>query len=123
MKIIDTTDLEFNPVDLPGAKNVEMVNLFSGEDGVPNFAMRLFHLSEGGETPLHKHPYEHETYVLSGEGILYLDGKEYEFKEGYALYVPANLEHNFRQKGNKDLKFLCMIPILPDGSNKQCFIK
>ena len=35
--------------------------------------MREFELDPGGHTPQHFHPYEHEIYVLEGEGAI-VDG-------------------------------------------------
>ena len=38
--------------------------------------MRLFTLKEKGNSPRHTHPWPHINYVVSGRGVLYIDGKE-----------------------------------------------
>ena len=115
MKILDPLDVNLNPVDLPGAQKVKSGRLLSEKDGVPNFAMRMFLLEPGGNTPLHTHPFEHEIYALKGEGLLYMDGTNYNFKEGYAMYVPPDIEHQFIQQGTEELMFLCMVPLYGDA--------
>ncbi|MCD6309275.1 MAG: cupin domain-containing protein [Candidatus Eremiobacteraeota bacterium] len=111
MKVFDTTGIELQHVDLPGARYVKMIYLLSENDGVPNFAMRLFSIKPGGQTPLHNHPYEHEVYILQGEGIVHINGNEYKFGEGYVIYIPPDAIHQFRQKGEQELRFLCLIPL------------
>lgn len=42
--------------------------LITKEMGAPNFAMRLFEMKPNGHSPLHKHAWEHEVFVLEGKG-------------------------------------------------------
>ena len=39
-----------------------------------------------------------------------LNGEEYHLKEGSVAYVPANNEHQFKNTGKGELKFLCLVP-------------
>ena len=48
--------------------------LITKEMGAPNFVMRLFEMEPNGYSPLHAHAWEHEVFVLEGEGIVF-DGK------------------------------------------------
>jgi len=48
--------------------------LITKEMGAPNFAMRLFEISPRGFSPLHTHAWEHEIFVLEGNGSVF-DGK------------------------------------------------
>ncbi len=48
--------------------------LITKEMGAPNFAMRLFEDGSGGFSSLHKHTWEHEVFVLEGNGSVF-DGK------------------------------------------------
>lgn len=82
----------------------------SPRDGAPNFAMRVFEISPGGHTPLHKHPYEHEVFVLEGAGTIWRDGREVAIKPGDVLYVPGDEQHQFKNAGNAPFKFMCLIP-------------
>jgi len=95
---------------MEGARDTEIRWLISSDDGAENFAMRMFELKPGGYTPLHKHPHEHEVFVLEGEGIFVYEGKEYQFSSDYVIFVPGNREHRFKNAGDCTLRLLCLIP-------------
>ena len=110
MKVAKSSDVNKSPVEVEGAKDVEIRWLISREDGAENFAMRMFELQSGGYTPLHIHPHEHEVFVVEGEGIFVYEGEEYQFSREYVIFVPPNKEHQFRNTGNSILRLLCLIP-------------
>jgi quercetin dioxygenase-like cupin family protein len=102
------------PVDMPGAHGCTVRWLVGEAQGAPNFAMRQFEVAPGGYTPHHSHPYEHEVFVLEGEGLI-LDGTgdqplERPLRAGDVVYVAPNDVHQFRNPGNAPLKFLCLVP-------------
>ncbi len=50
----------------------------------------------GKVTPLHLHPNEDDSlYLLEGELLLHIDGKEYELHEGGFMFVPRGVPHAF----------------------------
>jgi len=75
----------------------------------PNFVMREFTVKPAGHTPLHRHSFEHEIYVLSGTGRAEGDLKA-DLAPGDAVYVKSRDLHSFRNTGKEDLKFICVIP-------------
>ncbi len=110
MKIAKASDITKSPVEIEGAKDVDIRWLISKADGAENFAMRMFELQPGGFTPLHSHPHEHEVFVVQGQGIFVYEGKEYPFNTDFAIFVPGGGEHRFRNTGHSVLRFLCIIP-------------
>jgi quercetin dioxygenase-like cupin family protein len=110
MKMEKSSNISKSPVTAEGAKDVVIRWLISKEDGAKNFAMRMFELQPGGYTPLHTHPHEHEVFVIEGKGILVYEGQEYNFASEYAIFVPGNKEHRFKNTGDSVLRFLCLIP-------------
>jgi mannose-6-phosphate isomerase-like protein (cupin superfamily) len=62
---------------------------------------QIFHLPQLArydELPLHAH--EHEVFdVLQGQGTMYLDGTAMELKAGAAVFVPAGVQHGFKNTG------------------------
>jgi len=84
--------------------------LITKEIGAPNFAMRLFEMKSGGYSPLHSHDWEHEVFILEGEGAVIGGGEQREFKPGDAVFIPPNEKHQFRNTGKKLVKFLCLVP-------------
>jgi quercetin dioxygenase-like cupin family protein len=109
-------DVEAKPVDDPGARGVSIRVLMGENVGAPTFAMRRFSLSPGGGTPYHSHPWEHEVYVLSGNGKVMRKGGETEIATGSFVYVPPDEEHSFTNAGDGPFDFLCVIP-----AAKLCF--
>ena len=106
---------EARPADLSAEtdlKGVELRPLITEEDGAKHFAMRLFRLEPGGYTPFHMHGWEHEVFVLEGEGEVMGEKESLRLKTGTAVYVPAGEKHRF-QAGQKGLVFLCCIPSIP----------
>ena len=111
MKIAHYSEIKASPVEMEGAQGVTIRWLISESDGAPNFAMRLFEVEPGGQTPLHAHSWEHELFVLEGNGFVWKEGKEIPIKSGTVIYVPPDEKHCFKNVGNQKLQFLCLIPI------------
>lgn len=72
--------------------------------------MRLFEVGPGGYSPLHTHNWEHEVFILEGEGVADDGEKEFKIKSGTVVYVAPEEKHQFRNIGTDTLKFLCLIP-------------
>ncbi len=103
-------EVEENEVTMEGAEKVTIRWLISRDDGAPNFAMRLFTVGPGGHSPLHSHAWEHEVYILEGEGKLVFEGKDNLFSAGDFIFVPGGKKHSFINSGGGDMKFLCLVP-------------
>ncbi len=112
MKIVDFRDVPLEPVSEEGAKGVKVRWVIKKEDGAERFAMRIFHVEPGGYSPCHSHPWEHEVYVLSGEGEVLKDGEWVKVSEGTVLFIPPNEEHQFKNSSEQELVFICLVPYL-----------
>lgn len=111
MKHVHYTEVEMEEPKEKGIKNVKVRWLISKKDGAKNFAMRLFEVKPEGCTPLHQHDWEHEVFILEGNGITRNKTSEELFKEGDVLFIPSMEWHQFVNTGTDTLKFLCLIPI------------
>ena len=111
MKVEKSANVTRQPVDLDGAKGVQIRWLISKEDGAPTFAMRMFELEPGGHTPLHAHPHEHEVFILEGQGVVVDEGTERQLGPEDVVFVPGGTEHNFKNTGDGVLRLLCLIPM------------
>lgn len=111
MKIAKSIDVVKKPVDMAGAKDVDIRVLISKDDGAENFAMRMFEVQPGGHTPLHTHPNEHEVFIVEGHGVLVYGGREHPFEAGHVIFVEPGSKHQFKNTGGSILKFLCLIPV------------
>jgi quercetin dioxygenase-like cupin family protein len=84
--------------------------LITKEIGAKNFAMRLFEMKVGGHSSFHSHPWEHEVFILEGEGLAVGEREERKFRAGDAIFIPSNEKHQLKNNGEKTVKFLCLIP-------------
>lgn len=110
MKIANIEQMAAEKVEMNGAKDCTVQLAVTPRDGAPNFAMRIFEVAPGGNTPLHHHPYEHEIYVMEGAGTVWREGEEVPIKPGDVLYIPADEQHQFKNAGSAPFKFMCLIP-------------
>ncbi|MEJ5260627.1 MAG: cupin domain-containing protein [Anaerohalosphaeraceae bacterium] len=100
------------PVQMEGAKDVKVRVVFGPKEQAPTFAMRVFELEPGGHTPYHRHNFEHEVLVLSGEVAVVREDGAVPLKIHDALLVAANEVHQFRNlSSSMPARFLCLVPI------------
>jgi quercetin dioxygenase-like cupin family protein len=111
MKVQKSANIAKKPVNVEGAKAVSIRVLISKEDSAPNFAMRMFEVQPGGQTPLHRHPHEHEVFILEGAGTFVHEGENHPMVKEDVIFVPGNDEHCFKNTGNSLLRFLCIVPL------------
>ena len=116
MKIKNLGDVIPEIFNSETVKGVKKWVLISEEDGAPNFRMRLFEVAPEGFTPYHRHNYEHEVFVLEGQGELVGENETRTFSAGQAILVLPNELHQFKNTGTIPLKFICVIPIVEEVS-------
>jgi quercetin dioxygenase-like cupin family protein len=112
MKVFPYTDVKAEDSN-SGAEKVRVRWLITKEMGAPNFAMRLFEVGRGGCSPLHAHAWEHEVFILEGEGSVMSEKGPQKVKQGDVVFVLPNEKHQFRNEGKGILKFLCLVPHKP----------
>jgi len=109
MKIFDYRDVEAKDAG-EGASKLSVRWLITKDVGAENFAMRLFEMKPGGHSPLHSHSWEHEIFILEGEGIVACEGEELRFRADTVIFIPSNEKHQLKNDGETAVKFLCLIP-------------
>ncbi len=111
LKVKHYKDVERQEAVTDGASGAGMRWVLGPEDEMPNFYLRVVEVEPGGRTMRHRHPYEHEVFVLEGEGEL-VDtvGKALALHPGHAAYVAPEELHQFRNAGEGTFRFICVIP-------------
>lgn len=112
MKHVHYTDVDLETPSEQGIKDVQLRWLISKKDGAMRFAMRFFEIQPKGYTPLHQHEWEHEVFILEGQGTMHNKTSEETFEKGDVFFVPPMEWHQFKNTGDSALKFLCLIPYL-----------
>lgn len=101
----DSTEVE--ELDLEGGGKIRW--LITHREGADNFSMRLITVPGGKSTPSHSHDYEHEIFVISGEGDTILDGETFSLKENKFIFIPGGVSHTINAK--TEMKVICVVPI------------
>jgi quercetin dioxygenase-like cupin family protein len=102
---------DFHDVEAqPAVEGVTMRVVIGPAEGAPFFNMRVFEVQSGHATPYHNHWWEHEVFVLSGQGVVHTDRGETPVSHGSAVFVPGGDMHQFRNIGDDVLRFLCLVP-------------
>lgn len=96
-------------------EGVQMREMITGQDGAPNFSLRVFDLQPGASTPFHDHEWEHEVFILKGIGKVRTEGKETPFKAGDSVYLAPHEKHCFMADAAEPVQFICVVP-----SKNQC---
>lgn len=82
----------------------------------PNFQTRVIELQPGAATEHHQHAWEHEVFVLEGQGLVLSASGDAAIGPGDCVYIPPEELHQFRNAGDGVLRFICIIPKLPKSA-------
>ena len=102
---------DFNPLIIEDDKSsgIKFYPMLTAKDGTPTFAMRLFEISPGGHTPRHQHDWEHEVFVISGEGFVFKNEQKIKIEKDDFIYVEPSELHQFKA-GKNGLNIICVVP-------------
>jgi quercetin dioxygenase-like cupin family protein len=115
MRVVRAEEVPAQHVNEEGAQGTTVRWLISGPEGAPTFAMRVFEVGPGGNTPLHDHEWEHEVYILEGEAEVVSEAGAQPVSAGDAVLILPGERHQFRNRGGAGARFLCMIPLPDEG--------
>ncbi len=107
MKVINYADTKPTQ-ELPGVLKREVI---TARDGAPNFCMRVFEVEPGSSTPDHSHPWEHEVFILAGQGVVRGEPGETAIGAGSVVFIAPGEQHCFINTGDQVLRFICLIPL------------
>ena len=105
---------EVSAQDVEGCPGVSIQWVIGKNVQAPNFAMRIVSLEPGSATEHHGHGWEHEVYVIEGQGIVRDVQGRAEIGPGSCIYVEPDEIHNFANTGSSTMRFICVIPN-PEG--------
>lgn len=108
VKVVHYGEIPAEPV--PEAEGVTIRWVVAKGDGAPHFAMRVFEVPAGGASPHHRHWWEHEVFILDGEGVVSTEEGDFALRPGVAVFVPGHVLHQFRNTGAGLLRFICLVP-------------
>ena len=92
-------------------EGVEKRVIIGPKQGAPTFVMRTFDLAPGMSTPYHTHDWEHEGFILAGDGRLVTEKDEIPLKPDDAFYIAPGEKHCLTNKGQDTLRSICVVPL------------
>lgn len=84
--------------------------VISEVDGATEFTMDVFEIEPGGHSAFHEHDWEHQIFVLSGEGTLIGSEGPLAFKPGDVIFIAPGEPHQIVNDGDALVEFVCLIP-------------
>ncbi len=58
------------------------------------------------QAPPHVHTYEEAVYILEGDGVAHVEGRDLPFSRGTAVFLPPGVPHHLENTGREVLKLL-----------------
>ena len=110
LPVFKNDDIEEIRVEMDGVIGVTKKVPIGTNEGWADHTMRVFKMKPGGHTPKHQHDWEHINHIVSGKGILMIDGVEFEVSAKDYAFVPPNTEHQFSNPYDEDFEFICIVP-------------
>jgi quercetin dioxygenase-like cupin family protein len=113
---VNYSDVKPLEVEEGGAKGVLLRWVISERAGAEKSALQVFTLKPGGHTPVHAHPWEHEVFILQGNGVYVHQGEDIALAAGDVIFSPPDEEHQFKNIGDTLFEFICLIPLEEDSA-------
>jgi quercetin dioxygenase-like cupin family protein len=111
-ELFETDALEWQPVRPDMTVGVYGKTLLN--EGIKVVLTRVV---AGGSFAMHRDVYGHLFYVLSGEGVVQVGGREHRAGPGLAIRIMAGEEHAYMNTGSDDLVLISMnLPPVVDRS-------
>jgi len=87
-----------------GVRTTPLVGKWNSERAAVTTGTTAF--APGTELPLHTHNVDESIVLLEGEALATIDGERHELAAGDATWIPAGLQHAFRNRGSGTLRIL-----------------
>lgn len=105
MSVVEGDDLRF--VDLPGRRAADP---FSDRDDLGS-STRIVRLERTAGRTAHRHPHSEEVvHVVSGAGVVWIDGETTPVQAGDTVLVPRNAAHATIPDPGSEMKLVCFFP-------------
>ena len=101
---------------VPGGRSMFRILLDEETAGARQFALLINEFDPGLTSTAHKHDKEeHAFYIISGTGIIDIEGEKIPVEAGDAVFVPPGKMHQITSTG--DALFKYMVLYSPPGPN------
>ncbi len=118
LRIINYKDVELKQME---GRDLRMV-ITEDTLGAKELSGNIVWMKPGAEGPCHSHLNEEEiSYVIEGEGEVWVDGKKAYLKTGDFILYPKGSKHMFRNTGKVVAQLLCIFAPPTDPSKYKMY--
>jgi quercetin dioxygenase-like cupin family protein len=110
MIVSNEKQMEASLMNHPEVKDAAMKVLVGPQHGWSDYVMRVVELGPEGYSPKHAHPWPHINYMIEGQGVLHMEGRDHPVESGSYAFVPGDTLHQFKNTGPGKFKFICIVP-------------
>ncbi len=107
--VVREADLPLETWDDPVRGTVSWRTLFSG-DRTPTAGLTMgvaeVRPEDAGRTTLHRHAHPETYFILSGRGVLRINGEDHDLSPGAAAFIPGGALHGAHAVGDEPLRIL-----------------
>ena len=116
MKVVNYLDVEHQK-NAPGVGEIPagvVLRKVIGNEDNASFTMRVVEHKPAKNPPhgIHSHPWDHQCFVVSGQGVVIGEGGEVPLKAGDVVFIPGNEPHTFGPRGKEPFLFVDCISTL-----------
>lgn len=87
-------------------RNWSLKMMVDGSLGAQHLQMFIVEFAPGGTAALHDHPLEEAYFILSGEVVAEIEGKDYLLTPGSVAWASVGAAHAFRNEGRVPVRWL-----------------
>jgi len=102
---------------VPGGGGTFNILIDEEISGAQHFSLLVNEMAAGYKGKEHAHRVEHCWYILSGTGIIRMEGKTYSIKPGDAVFAPIGMAHSVECTGKEPLRYV--VVYAPPGPEKE----
>ncbi len=92
-------------------KGISRRDLLTADDGATVTCVQIIEISPNVSTPSHFHAWEHQSFILSGKGLVIGGEGSIEISQDTSILIPANEPHCFVNVSNENLRILSIEPL------------
>ncbi len=101
----------FDSEPIEERSGVVVRDVIRADDGAPNFYMRVLEIAPGSSTAPHTHWWEHEVFVLDGQGVVAGETGETPIARDSVIFTAPDEPHCFINRGDEPLRFILLNPL------------
>lgn len=103
---------------LPAGRDRQFRHLVDAEIGCRDIT-QFIGVIPPGRAPFHAHEYDEVVYVVEGEGVLHVDGRETPIGPGSCIHFPPHVQHCLENTGKEPMRVLGVFH--PAGDPSQAY--